>query len=88
VNFTQRIVVFIGLLVEAAMLLYPPWKAGGTDDTYRSIFSPAVQWTNNYSYVFTGSLDKQRLVFQCLIVAIVVVGFVVLLGSKKSKDSK
>jgi hypothetical protein len=33
------------------------------------------------------TLDEQRLGFQCLIVAVAVIGLVVILGAKKSKDS-
>jgi hypothetical protein len=88
-NLRQRIALFVGLLIEAVMLLYPPWKCSGwPDDPYRSILSPTPlgngDWYSRWSLC---TLDEQRLGFQCLIVAVAVIGLVVILGAKKSKDS-
>lgn len=93
-NTNQRIGIFAGLLIEAAMLIYPPWKVPGwSDDAYRFLFSTPPSWTPPavWSYgsrisggvELVGRIDIQRLEFQCLIVAIIVIGFVVLLGGKK-----
>jgi len=92
----QRVAIFAGLLVEAAMLLYPPWKVPGwSDDTYR-FFSSPPRWTmpdawyggsKLYGHEVVGRIDTQRLGLQCLIVAAIVMGLVVLLGARKSKES-
>ena len=95
INFKQRVTIFVGLLLEAAMLLFPPWHVPDWANTYRLFSSPPrwtvyATWSNGYkvfdTYQTTGTIDIQRLKFQCLIVAIVVIGFVVLLGGKKSKS--
>jgi hypothetical protein len=73
VNLRQRIAAFIGLLAEAAMLLFPPWKDSAWGrDVYALLFSP-------YGY----KINVERLEFQCAIGAILTIAVIVLLGAKK-----
>lgn len=88
INLKQRVTIFVGLLLEAAMLLFPPWKVPEWASAYH-LFSSPPTWTDyfngNIPYQVAGKIDIQRLEFQCLIVAIIVIGLVVLLGGRKSK---
>jgi hypothetical protein len=87
VNLRQRIAAFTGLLVEAGMLLYPPWiMPNWRDDTYRFVFSPP-QYLGAHDIIRNGVIDTQRLAFQCAIVAILTIAVVVLLGARKPQDS-
>lgn len=81
----QRAVIAIGVGLEALMLLCPPWKnnhyrhlgitLGGNSAGYHWVFLPPSSDIN---------VDVQRLILQCLFVAILVAGFVV--WSRMSND--
>jgi hypothetical protein len=96
-NLRQRIVAFVGLLVIAGMLLYPPWiMPGWRDDTYRFIFSPPQEIAPRYADIHVvgdynvfrhGELDTQRLGVQCVIVAIITGAMILLLGTRKPHGS-
>ena len=92
-NVRQRVAIFVGLFIEAGMLLYPPWKVPDWATPYH-LFSSPPKWTvpaawseSGYklldAYQAVGVIDWQRLKIQCLIVGIVATGLVVLLGGKK-----
>ncbi len=74
-NLGQRIAACIGLLVEAVMLVFPPWYNYYTGTVYRFILAPSRMF----------ALDAQRLIFQSAIVAILTIAIIVLLGTKKSR---
>lgn len=77
-NTIQRKVIFIGLSIIAAMLLWPPWKVGnsGMSIGYHLFFrsNPA-----GYARAY---LDWSRLGLQGLIVAVLIAAIIIFVGNK------
>ena len=76
-NSRRRRAIFIGLLLVAAMLLYPPWRSGQRSIGYHLFFRQAPAGVNN------AYLDWSRLGLQCLIVGVLVAAVIALLNGKK-----
>lgn len=94
-NHRQRIVAFVGLLVIAGMLLYPPFEKSGWP--YRLVFFPpswvgsmypeSLSIAGNYAVTHYFSINTQLLGFQCVIVALITIAMLLLLGTRKPRGS-
>lgn len=79
-NIRQRRIVFVGLMIEALMITFPPYRwQGGIK--YHPFFNPPISFP--FGYPIAAKINITVLIFQCLIVAIIFIGIAVLLGSKK-----
>jgi hypothetical protein len=88
-NRRQRIAIFIGTLVIAVMLIFPPmrgWHRGygfvlNRRSTYIAELDRHTAYGND-GWVYW-HIDQERLIFQVLIVTILTGGVVVLVGGKR-----
>jgi hypothetical protein len=90
-NLRQRIVVFIGAVIIAAMLAFPPMQGWYTG--YASFFSPRstyraelVKWESDNVYDNGWRywhIDQERLKYQLVIAAVLTLGVTVLLGTRR-----
>ena len=94
-NRRQRIAVFVGSIVIATMLLFPP-MSGTRHPAYlfvfsdRSIYIEALDFQRKtgkfdpeFNGWFTWHINRERLAFQVLIALVLTAGVAVLLGSKR-----
>jgi hypothetical protein len=92
-NRRQRIAIFIGALVIALMLIFPPTKGWGGNSyglffrhsTYIAELDTRAKNIYGSNGWVTWQIDQQRLVFQILIVAVLTGGVIVLLGGKRNQ---
>jgi hypothetical protein len=92
-NQRQRITIFVGSLIIAAMLLFPPMI--GYHPGYGFVFNRRSTYIEEYDQVKrTGNfnaatgwvswrINQERLIFQILIVSVLTGGTFVLLGGKR-----
>jgi hypothetical protein len=87
-NSNQRVVIFVGLLIEASMLLLPPWKGGygGYHPFFTTPPNKYITYSSEGGFWSFAYIDLKRLGFQCAIVAILTIGTFVLFGDKKNKS--
>jgi len=90
-NRRQRITIFVGTLIIAPMLLFPPmsgWRKGyGFIFNKRSTYVAEYDMHSDAPAPFNGwvswRVNRERLIFQLLIVAVLTGGIAVVLGGKR-----
>jgi len=75
-NIRQRVAVFVGLILEACLLMYPPWIIEREMDLPAK--GHAAIWR------VSDAIDIPRLVIEALVIALVVGAITVLLGVKRT----
>jgi hypothetical protein len=86
-NIRQRIALSFGLLLEAGIVLYPPWFA---KEKYGLIFSPPPTYAPRGNWdgppAVSSMIDFRLLTIQCLVVALITLAVVVMLGSSREQN--
>jgi hypothetical protein len=80
---SQKGILLVGMIIVFLMWIYPPWRY-----TYEGHASTFTQWAGYYLVFlrpmpYGMRLDLPLLLVQCLAVAIVAIGFVLLLQKLK-----